>query len=155
MKRCSIIIPENFKQEVLKEGNLEKKKSKHLWVILSLVNKICLGSKKVLSYSLFWKFINNLRGFTYTKHQRNLIEFTTVLDTYKCKYWDWYCLNKVTLGNITSMLNISVKFKSLYICWSRYNISTSSHCLQEKKTEMYDLEPLRAIFLYVHWKNSF
>ena len=26
MKRCSIVIPENFKQEVLKEGNLEKKK---------------------------------------------------------------------------------------------------------------------------------
>ena len=26
MKRCSIVIPENLKQEVLKEGNLEKKK---------------------------------------------------------------------------------------------------------------------------------
>lgn len=26
MKRCSIVIPENFKQEVLKEGNLGKKK---------------------------------------------------------------------------------------------------------------------------------
>ena len=27
MKRCSIVIPENLKQEVLKERNLEKKKA--------------------------------------------------------------------------------------------------------------------------------
>ena len=33
----------------------------------------------------------------------------------------------------TSMWNFSIKFKSINICWSKYSISASSHCLKRQK----------------------
>ena len=31
------------------------------------------------------------------------------------------------------MWNFSIKFKSINICWSKYSISASSHCLKRQK----------------------
>lgn len=36
------------------------------------------------------------------------------------------------------MLKISIKFKSVYICWSKYNISASSHCLKMWKCKWWN-----------------
>ena len=52
MKRCSIVIPENFKQEVLKEGNLEKKEQTFMSNTVSCKQSMPRLQKSSLFFSI-------------------------------------------------------------------------------------------------------
>ena len=207
MERSCIVIPENFKQEVLKDGFLQKKqiRNNQLGIFSTRIcNRSTNQSNRSKSFRLLFLFRS--RVFISSSHENRSIlrtkgtcshstgrfspgwkiwlvdtlltwdrsivkcpNFRTVV-VVPCAVWtQWHltaCLagritwklstqsrlpftfchlnsnesftitneTKVLLHKfITSMWNFSIKFKSINICWSKYNISASSHCLKRQK----------------------